>query len=168
MSIEAPWAWDASGREIPVSLSVDAGVLKTSVELPDQIAYPVLVDPDFYTWGDYVHRTTNDDGTLVASGHGWWTLDDCGCLDSDSKADVTVKLYNYYGGKWPMVEDNSKRVKPSSSPRSAPSSRRANARDVCSSFGSYKWYSVIDVDVVGVIDSPDTKKTPTQTLQCRA
>lgn len=41
------------------------------------------------------------------------------------------------------------------------------ARRGCSSFG-YEWYSVIDVDVVGVIDSPDTKKTATRTLQCRA
>ncbi len=54
-------------------------VLTTSVELPDDVAYPVLVDPVFGTHGDYVHRTSNSDGTLVASGHGWWTNVDCGC-----------------------------------------------------------------------------------------
>lgn len=165
MLVTAPWAKDANGVDVPIRIDAEGSRVTTSVTLPADVAYPVLVDPTFTTHGDNVHRTKNDDGTIVASGHGWWNLaDNCGCLTSNSLADVNVKLYNYWDGSWHMVQSTTKQVKPGGG-----SARRANARDVCSlTGGTYQWYSVIEVDVVGYADPVQPITTPMVFINCRA
>lgn len=43
---------------------------------------------------------------------------------------------------------------------------RSNARVPCLTFESTEWRSVIDVDIVGVIDSPEKLYTATRRLNC--
>ena len=110
------------------------------------------------TNGDYVHISNTP--PLAASAHGWWTYG----KETDLKADVTVQLQVNRDGTWvdvgpPGVE----RVRPGGG-----SANRSNARVPCATTVSTKWRSVIDVDIVGVIDTPDKLYTTPRRLNCGA
>lgn len=87
-----------------------------------------------------------------------------GCT-SIPKADVCVKLQYKSGGVWKDATGYScKRVYNDT----GSSTNRANARRVClTGTASYYWSSVIDVDIVGLVDPPDKQYTPEKALQCR-
>lgn len=164
MTIGAPWARDATGKSVAISLRVDGDDVITQVDHRDDetATYPILADPNFYTRGDNVHISST--APRAVSAHGWWVVDEdaCECLN-DATADINVKIQWYHNGSWTTVESKTtEKVKPGGG-----SSRRAAAREVCSASGTAnKWRSVIDVDVRGWIDSADKKITPTQTIYC--
>ncbi|XUL89127.1 hypothetical protein ACQ86D_22865 [Streptomyces galilaeus] len=109
----------------------------------------------FQTGGDYVHFSSTPPAT--ASAHGWW-------LDSDSrgaKAKVTVDLQVKDGGHWHTVATGHKTVK-----QGGGSARRANARFTCVGTKKTTWRSVVDVDIIGVADSPNKLETPAKTYRC--
>ncbi|MFD9422462.1 MULTISPECIES: hypothetical protein [unclassified Streptomyces] len=113
---------------------------------------------DFQTAGDYVHFSSTPPPT--ASAHGWW-LNGSG---PGTKAKVTVSLQaKDGGGNWKSVETSSKTIKPGGG-----SARRANARKTCEGTAKTTWRSVVDVDVIGVRDSPSKLYTPSKTYPCGA
>lgn len=110
----------------------------------------------FYTRGDYVHPSGGD-----ASGHGWWDNIDC----PTSLAVVTVQLEEYYSdGVWRKKGTVGKATVRSG----GGSGNRATGRGACNG-GTAKtgWRSVVDVDLVGISDSPDKLTTPAQNIACR-
>ena len=51
VSISAPVAWDADGRDVPVEMTVDGDRLVLSVPHRDRdVRYPLLVDPSYEEW----------------------------------------------------------------------------------------------------------------------
>lgn len=113
--------------------------------------------------GDYVHVSTWNDvpGTqITASGHGWWENVNC----EATKANVTVQLQAYVGGKW--VNKGLPGYK-AAVYSGGGSSNRAAAQCGCSSTAKTKWRSVVDVDLVGQDDSPDKLTTPEVTIACK-
>ncbi|MEU9416037.1 hypothetical protein [Streptomyces sp. NPDC048272] len=109
----------------------------------------------FQTGGDAVHYSSTPPATISA--HGWW-------LDQDSggaKAKVTVELQILTGGRWHTVTTGSKTVK-----QGGGSSRRANARKACVGTKATTWRSRVDVDIIGVADSPNKLETPGKPFNC--
>jgi len=107
--------------------------------------------------GDYAHVSENG---IEASGHGWWENVNCDA----TLADVAITLQQYYAdGTWrdrgSMGFD---RVVSGGG-----SGRRATARAICDSTALTSWRTVIDVDVVGVIDLPDVLTTSQRNIPCR-
>ncbi|MFD6464866.1 hypothetical protein [Streptomyces goshikiensis] len=109
----------------------------------------------FQTGGDAVHYSSTPPPTISA--HGWW-------LDKDSggaKAKVTVELQILTGSRWHTVATGSKTVK-----QGGGSSRRANARKTCAGTKATVWRSRVDVDIIGVADSPNKLETSGKTFHC--
>ncbi|MDL5160198.1 hypothetical protein [Actinomycetospora termitidis] len=112
------------------------------------------------TEGDFVHISTTT-SVRTASGHGWWRYS----KDSDLRADVTVQLQVNRQGVWTDVGvPGIERVRPAT----GGSVYRANARVPCVDRTPTEWRSVIDVDIVGVIDSPEKLYTTVRLLDCGA
>ncbi|MEE1770149.1 hypothetical protein PUR34_18860 [Streptomyces sp. JV185] len=115
----------------------------------------------FVTDGDHVHVSSTPPAT--ASAHGWW-MDPLG-KHKNVKAKVTVWLQTKHGNTWRTVAEGSKKVKAGGK---GASSRRANARKTCENRDRTQWRSVIDVDLIGIADSPEKAVTRTVTLACGA
>jgi hypothetical protein len=115
----------------------------------------------FVTDGDHVHVSSTPPAT--ASAHGWW-LDPLG-KHKNVKAKVTIWLQTKHGNTWKTVAEGSKKVKAGGK---GASSRRANARKTCKNRDRTQWRSVIDVDLIGIADSPEKAVTKTVTLSCGA
>jgi hypothetical protein len=110
------------------------------------------------TNGDYVHISNTPPAS--ASAHGWWTYS----KETELKADVTVQLQVNRGGTWVDVgRAGVERVRPGGG-----SANRSSARVPCVTLESTEWRSVIDVDIVGVIDSPEKLYTASRRLSCGA
>lgn len=104
--------------------------------------------------GDYVHISFGD-----ASGHGWWVNIDC----EATQAIVTVQLQQYINGSWEDAgSPGSKTVYSGGG-----SANRAVGRAHCNNSITTSWRSEIDVDVIGILDTPLKYYTPTQSLNCR-
>ncbi|GLX41649.1 hypothetical protein [Streptomyces lavendulae] len=111
----------------------------------------------FETRGDYVHVSSS---AFEASGHGWWVNGNC----PTTTAVVTVQLQEYYSdGVWRNVGSKGK-----STVRSGGGSQgRATGRGPCKSSAVTSWRSVVDVDLVGLSDSPEKLVTAGRDLACR-
>ncbi|GLV87227.1 hypothetical protein Slala03_69160 [Streptomyces lavendulae subsp. lavendulae] len=111
----------------------------------------------FETRGDYVHVSSS---AFEASGHGWWVNGNC----PTTTAVVTVQLQEYYSdGVWRNVGGKGK-----STVRSGGGSQgRATGRGPCKSSAVTSWRSVVDVDLVGLSDSPEKLVTAGRDLACR-
>ncbi|MFB0631737.1 hypothetical protein [Streptomyces sp. AB3(2024)] len=111
----------------------------------------------FETRGDYVHVSSS---AFEASGHGWWVNGDC----PTTTAVVTVQLQEYYSdGVWRNVGSKGR-----STVRSGGGSQgRATGRGPCKSGAVTSWRSVVDVDLVGLSDSPEKLVTAGRDLACR-
>ena len=108
------------------------------------------------TGGDNVHLSGGS-----ASAHGWWDYP----FKTELRADVTVQLQAKRDGAWTNVgAPGVKRVRPGD----GRSVSRSNARVPCLNAVATEWRSVVDVDVVGKIDSPGKLITPKQVLNCGA
>ncbi|MBO0512653.1 hypothetical protein [Streptomyces beijiangensis] len=113
---------------------------------------------DFQTAGDRVHVSKAK--TPTASAHGWW-INGSG---PGIKAKVTIWLQAKDSkGHWHTVAKDVKTVKPSGG-----SQGRATARKFCVGDADTIWRSIVDVDVIGVNDSPDKLTTPATSLKCGA
>jgi hypothetical protein len=111
----------------------------------------------FWQQGDYVHISKTSP-EYAAQGHGWWLNGDCPA----TQADVTVQLEIYKSGTWYRVGTvGKKRVY-----QGGGSGNRATGHAGCWSTATYKWRSVIDVDLVGVVDSADKEVTPAVSVDC--
>ncbi|MFE3140694.1 hypothetical protein [Streptomyces scopuliridis] len=121
-------------------------------------AYAEAAEPGvIITDGDRVHVSSTPPPT--ASAHGWWKK----VSGPGDKARVTIDLQvKNADGSWRTVATGSKVVKPGGG-----SARRANARKQCVNVNrTIHWRSVIDVDIIGVVDSPEKAVTATQSLRC--
>jgi hypothetical protein len=121
------------------------------------------VHPDgagvFQTLGDNVHISSTPPKT--ASAHGGWRK----ISGSGTKAKVTVwlQMKSSKHGKWHTVAKGQKTVKSGGG-----SGRRATARKVCHSSQTHLWRSVVDVDLIGIPDSPEKLYTKTVSKHCSA
>ncbi|NSC21822.1 hypothetical protein FM076_11675 [Streptomyces albus subsp. chlorinus] len=113
----------------------------------------------FGTYGDRVHISRTAPRT--ASAHGWWKK----FSGPGSKAKVTIWLQvrAKKGKKWHTVAKGVKKVKPANPGSSKP---RATARRKCSSKKTRQWRSLIDVDIIGVADSPEKAYTKPVKRRC--
>lgn len=111
----------------------------------------------FAQLGDPVHVSAT---AFEASGHGWWVNNGCDTL----LADVTVNLQQYYSdGSWRnRGTTGSARVYSGGG-----AGERATGRAACDNGFVTGWRSVIDVDLVGIVDSPEVSITAVQNIQCR-
>lgn len=119
----------------------------------------------------YLFRTradqanTKDKSTTVreVSVHGWWEYIDPEI--AGSKANVTVQLqqYNASKGKWEIKKAGSEVRKA----KNAPGSQRANVRMDCKwKSRTARWRAVVDVDIIGMKDSPEKAHGDAITLNC--
>lgn len=114
----------------------------------------------FETGGDHVHYSATDyKGHKVLSAHGWWNK----YSGSGSKAKVTVWIQYKKTKKssWRTVEKKVGKVKPKNIYK-----QRVTAREVCSSRSPRYWRSVVDVDIIGVADTPEKLHTKTVKRRC--
>ena len=112
----------------------------------------------FNTFGDYVHISSTPPPT--ASGHGWWER-----IDNEAiEAVVTVQLQINRAGLWLDVGSPGSSVVKSG----GGSANRVTARVACVGSDPHEWRSVVDVDLVGYLDSADKKITPPRLLPCSA
>lgn len=141
--VPAPAPAGSGANSTPISGSQDGGDLAAAAAC---LAY---------TRGDDVHVTAGQ-----ASGHGSWDNVNC----SATRADVIIQLQQYYAdGVWRDVgAAGVKRVRSGGG-----GGRRANARVTCFNTLVTGWRSVVDVDLVGLIDDDSVLITPTQNLRCR-
>jgi hypothetical protein len=110
----------------------------------------------FTTEGDYVHISSTP--PRAAQAHGWWTRG----TTTATLAVVTVQLQVKRNGVWSNVGTAAKStVKPGGG-----AGNRTTARVECGTWSSYEWRSVVDVDLVGQVDTPDKKTTTARTLDC--
>lgn len=112
----------------------------------------------FYTDGDDVHISSTP--PAAASAHGWWVR-----LSGPGRtATVTVELQNLdYFGHWHTVATSSEVVKSGGG-----RGNRTTARRSCLSLVRSEWQSMVDVDIVGVNDSPERASSRERTLPCSA
>ena len=130
--------------------------LSTGTANADSNALPEQGVVSGETRGDYVHISSTPPPS--ASAHGWWTYG----KETDLKADVTVQLQVNQGGTWVDVgRAGVERVRPGGG-----SVNRSNARVPCRTFESTEWRSVIDVDIIGVLDTPEKLYTMGRRLNC--
>jgi len=110
-----------------------------------------------YTRGDNAHRSSTG---FEASAHGWWDNVNC----SATLADVTVWLQQYYSdGVWRTRGTvGAARVRSGGG-----SGNRATARALCADSRSTGWRSVVDVDLVGLIDDSSQLVTGAVNIACR-
>ncbi|WP_229820774.1 MULTISPECIES: hypothetical protein [Streptomyces] len=110
----------------------------------------------FISNGDRVHVSSTPPRT--ASAHAWWIK----VSGPGTKAKVTIWLQTKTkNGKWRSVAKGSKTVKPGGG-----SSRRANARKTCANAQKTQWRTMIDVDIIGVNDTPEKAYTAAVTVKC--
>lgn len=107
------------------------------------------------TRGDNVHISSDVSSGRTASAHGWWEKG----TTSATLADVTADLQVLNNGNWITVATHTRRVAPGTY-------RRANPRILCRNSYWVNWRSVIDVDLVGIPDTPNKLVTPVKYLQC--
>ncbi|RII08551.1 hypothetical protein DSC45_33080 [Streptomyces sp. YIM 130001] len=123
------------------------------------LAAPASAAPSagaFVTNGDRVHVSSTPPRT--ASAHAWWIK----INGPGTKAKVTIWLeMKSTGGKWHAVSKGAKTVKSGGG-----SARRAVARKKCSNSKPRMWRTKIDVDIVGVADSPEKVYTKAVKVKC--
>jgi hypothetical protein len=112
----------------------------------------------FITDGDRVHVSSTPPPT--ASGHGWWKK--ISGPGTKAKVTVTLQARPYGASGWRDVATGSKTVKSGGG-----AGKRATARKTCTNLiQKTEWRSVIDVDIIGVADSPEKVSTKAATLFC--
>ncbi|QGG39888.1 hypothetical protein [Aeromicrobium yanjiei] len=111
----------------------------------------------FFTKGDRVH------GVGYASGHGWWLTADPSIINKKAWVTIELQQYNLSELKWKTKDTGRKKVK-----QGGGSSRRANARRDCKKTNAgVPWRTRIDVDIIGVGDTPNKLTTAVTILSCK-
>jgi hypothetical protein len=140
-----------------VALVIGGSLAPAWAAVADPAALRAPADVGTYlTNGDHVHISGTKPAT--ASAHGWWLK----VSGSGTKARVTVWLQvKDAHGRWHSVAKGAKVVKSGGG-----SSRRANVRKRCEGTRRETWRSLIDVDIIGVGDSPEKVATRAVQLRC--
>lgn len=110
----------------------------------------------FLTRGDKVHFSSTPPPTISA--HGWWLDPSAGDLRAKVTVELQVKQRN---GDWRTVATGSKTVR-----QGGGSARRANVRKSCVGTATTTWRSRVDVDIIGVADSPGKLLTAAYDYGC--
>lgn len=110
----------------------------------------------FITNGDRVHISSTPPRT--ASAHAWWTH----VSGPGTKAKVTIWLQMKSGQRWHSVAKNAKNLKSGN----GGSARRVVARKKCANQNKRQWRTMIDVDLIGVADSPEKAYAKPVTVKC--
>ncbi|NOK80937.1 MAG: hypothetical protein GFH27_549287n18 [Chloroflexi bacterium AL-W] len=143
---------------VPVPAPTDN---ETSSDITGVVAegiHPDSVICRFSMHGDHVHVSSTPPRS--ASGHGWWVNGNCWA----THAVVTVQLQQYYDdGRWRNVGAPGQATVRSG----GGAGNRATGCVTCTSNDMTSWRSVIDVDLVGIPDTPGKYTTPSQTIACR-
>lgn len=151
MSMESTGVPEASGATMP-SARINR---RATPSATNSAAAAICV---FSMFGDYVHVSSS--APPQASGHGWWVNGNCRA----TLADVTVQLQQYYSdGRW----RNSGTVGRARVRSGGGAGNRATGRAGCNSRSVTGWRSVVDVDVVGIVDSPNKLTTSGRNISCR-
>ena len=122
----------------------------------------VIFGCSFDTKGDYPHNSNDPPGYV--SVHGWWLDKNNQC---PSHADVTVSLYGYWchiaiiDCEWVVLDHDLKSVKAKNK-----GGKRVNAREWCATNTWTLYLNVVDVNIPGQFDWPDTYEV-TRDVQCR-
>ncbi len=110
----------------------------------------------FNTLADRIHRSAGQ-----ASGHAWWENIDC----DTNQAVVTARLQQNVGGSWEYAGSTGKKTVYSG----GGSANRAVARANCNTSTQTQWRTVVDVDLVGIIDDPFRRYIETERpIACRS
>lgn len=143
-------------RTFLTATALTAALLGGSVA-PATAAPPAAKGPGvFVTNGDRVHISSSPPRT--ASAHAWWTH----VSGPGTKAKVTIWLQMKSGKKWHSVARNAKNLKSGN----GGSARRVVARKKCANRSTRQWRTKIDVDLIGVADSPEKVYTKPVTVKC--
>ncbi|WP_329617807.1 hypothetical protein OG244_36860 [Streptomyces brevispora] len=143
-------------RTLLTSAALTATLLAGSVA-PATAAPAAAKGPGvFVTNGDRVHISSTPPRT--ASAHAWWTH----ISGPGSKAKVTIWLQMKSGKKWHSVAKNARNLKSGN----GGSARRVVARKKCTNLNKRQWRTKIDVDLIGVSDSPEKVYTKPVTVKC--
>ncbi|WP_157508775.1 hypothetical protein [Luteipulveratus halotolerans] len=109
------------------------------------------------TVGDYVH-VSRYNGIYYASAHGCWKK----YSGPGTTARVTVWLQKRVGNGWVTRSKQAKTIK-----QGCGSVARTNAKANCGGIvAKTTWRTMVDVDIIGVADSPEVLITKSQTLWC--
>jgi hypothetical protein len=112
----------------------------------------------FLTYGDDVRIPSTS--PRAASAQGWWVR-----IDNEAPlAVVQVQLQIKRAGLWLDVGSTGRRIVKSGG-RSA---NRVSARVPCVGSDLHEWRSVVDVDLLGYLDSADRHVAPARLLPCVA
>jgi hypothetical protein len=131
----------------------------TAAPQPARAAPATAAGPGvFVTNGDRVHISGTPPRT--ASAHAWWTR----VSGPGTKARVTIWLQIRSGRTWHSVARNAQNLKSGNGGRA----RRVVAREKCASRNNRQWRTMIDVDLIGVPDSPEKAYTKPVTVKCGA
>lgn len=143
-------------RTLLTSAALTTALLAGSV-VPATAAPATAKGPGvFVTNGDRVHISSTPPRT--ASAHAWWTH----VSGPGTKAKVTIWLQMKSGKKWHSVARNAKNLKSGN----GGSARRVVARKKCANRSKRQWRTKIDVDLIGVADSPEKAYTKPVTVRC--
>ncbi|NEA39886.1 hypothetical protein [Streptomyces sp. SID11385] len=141
------------------SAALAAALLGLSVSPSSASPHSAKGPGTFVTNGDRVHISSTPPRT--ASAHAWWTH----VAGPGTKAKVTIWLQvkaTKKGSKWHSVAKNSKNLKSGN----GGSARRVVARKKCANRNTRQWRTLIDVDLIGVADTPEKVSTKTVTVRC--
>ena len=161
--IDVPWAVDAEGHRVETHFEVFEQEIVQVVNASEDATYPIVSDPTvatFTTHGDNVHISSSS--PRAVSAHGWWKTSNAQLKTKTAKVTVYLQYKSSKNAQWRIVAWPSENKKPSK----ASTTYRTTARRECRSHQSRQWRSIVDVDINGVIDSPEKKYTPTKTLKC--
>ncbi len=148
---------EPTGVPAPAPVEKQDPLAKQSLLATGTDAQTSSVVCSFRMEGDYVHVSSS---AFEASGHGWWVNGNCNA----TWAIVTVQLQQYYSdGSWRNVGT----VGSATVRSGGGAGNRATGRAVCNSSSVTGWRSVIDVDVIGIADTPNTYTTATRNIACR-
>ena len=118
--------------------------------------------------GDEVHTSTNYShiSQLDASGHAWWEEFWGWCPEY---ADVTIQLQQLmcYENLGICYWDDAGHSSEGRVREGRGSANRVNGRTPCHSTDATAWRSEIDVDLVGMSDSPNKQYTDAVNINCR-
>ncbi|WP_399087592.1 hypothetical protein ACGH2B_11280 [Streptomyces sp. BBFR2] len=142
----------ATGAPATAAPATDPTALATEQAAPAAARGPGV----FITNGDRVHISSTPPRT--ASAHAWWTH----VSGPGTKAKVTIWLQMKSGKKWHSVAKNAKNLKSGN----GGSARRVVGRKTCANSSRHQWRTKIDVDLIGVPDSPEKAYTKPVTVRC--
>jgi hypothetical protein len=137
--------------------AVPAPALTAPEPVPVGSTPPAAAGPGiFVTNGDRVHISSTPPRT--ASAHAWWTH----VSGPGTKARTTIWLQIRSGRTWHQVARGVKNIKSGN----GGSARRVVARKRCANRKKRQWRTKIDVDLIGVPDSPEKAYTRPVTVRC--